>query len=234
MTMQVQRLPRNPIIHAGLSDTLIEHDHANINGPSLIRVPDWLPDPLGRYYLYFAHHQGTSIRLAYADDLAGPWQIHEPGTLQLDQTRFAHHIASPDVHVDEQAKRIRMYFHGGGNVPMQSTCVALSADGLQFTAHDEVLGRSYFRVFEHGGWHYALVMPGQIMRSRDGLTDFQMGGGILRCPRMSTRVPASTSNPASVTWRYRSGAIACACSSQGLPTHRSTFFLPICRWGGIG
>ncbi|NET62179.1 MAG: hypothetical protein F6K47_40550, partial [Symploca sp. SIO2E6] len=31
---------------------------SNINGPSLIRVPEWIENPLGRYYLYFAHHQG--------------------------------------------------------------------------------------------------------------------------------------------------------------------------------
>ena len=27
-----------------------------INGPSLIRVLDWVQDLFGRYYLYFAHH----------------------------------------------------------------------------------------------------------------------------------------------------------------------------------
>jgi hypothetical protein len=30
----------------------------NINGPSLIRLPDWITHPLGRYYLYFADHKG--------------------------------------------------------------------------------------------------------------------------------------------------------------------------------
>jgi hypothetical protein len=39
----------------------------NINGPAAIRVPEWIENPLGNYYLYFAHHQGTYIRLAYAD-----------------------------------------------------------------------------------------------------------------------------------------------------------------------
>jgi hypothetical protein len=41
---------------------------SNINGPSLIRVPDWVPDPLGRYYLYFAHHHGTYIFHSNAGD----------------------------------------------------------------------------------------------------------------------------------------------------------------------
>lgn len=45
----------------------------NIQGPSLVRVPDWVQQPLGRYYLYFADHKGDSIRMAYADELGGPW-----------------------------------------------------------------------------------------------------------------------------------------------------------------
>lgn len=32
---------------------------ANVQGPSMIRVPDWVPGRLGRYYLYFADHTQT-------------------------------------------------------------------------------------------------------------------------------------------------------------------------------
>ena len=84
----------------------------NINGPSLLRTPEWLPNPLGRYYLYFVHHDGERIRLAYADALEGPWRIYGPGTLRLEQTSCVKHIASPDVHVDDKAQRIVLYFHG--------------------------------------------------------------------------------------------------------------------------
>jgi len=75
-------------------------------------VPEWLHNPLGRYYLYFAHHAGDFIRLAYADSLEGPWKIHEPGTLRLKQVReiVQVHIASPDIVVDDASKRIVMYF----------------------------------------------------------------------------------------------------------------------------
>ena len=65
---QVQRLSEKPII-SGVGE---EHGYVNINGPSVIRVPDWVENPLGAYYLYFAHHKGSYLRLAYADDLAGP------------------------------------------------------------------------------------------------------------------------------------------------------------------
>ena len=61
---------------------------ANVQGPSLIRVPDWLPNPLGRYCLYFADHKGSYIRLAFANALEGPWHMHRPGSLQLTRSCF--------------------------------------------------------------------------------------------------------------------------------------------------
>ena len=60
----------------------------NIQGPTAIRVPDWVQNPLGRYYLYFADHKGLYIRLAFADAVTGPWHIHAPGSLQIDESYF--------------------------------------------------------------------------------------------------------------------------------------------------
>ena len=51
-------------------------------------MPDWLPNKMGNYYLYFADHKGLYIRLAYADSIIGPWQIHEPGSLQIEESYF--------------------------------------------------------------------------------------------------------------------------------------------------
>jgi hypothetical protein len=174
---------------------MLAGDHgANINGPSLIRVPSWVEGALGQYYLYFAHHAGTFIRMAYADDLAGPWTVHDPGTLQIEDTicddiegsSYAdyRHVASPDVHVDHQSRQIRMYFHcpvyiGGppesDDSYKQTTLVATSSDGLSFQSGTEPLGNSYFRVFRWGGYHYALGMPGVFYRSADGLSGFEEG-----------------------------------------------------------
>lgn len=169
----LRRLPENPIIYPAL-DARID---GNINGPSVIRVPDWVENPLGRYYLYFAHHQGTFIRLAYADELAGPWRVHSPGVLDLADSFFGQHIASPDVHVDDTRREIRMYYHGccQPTPPQQLTRVALSTDGLHFTAREEVLGISYWRGFTWGGWHYGLAMPGVFYRSRDPLSGYEEG-----------------------------------------------------------
>jgi len=103
--MKVRRFATNPIISPNMDDRMGD----NINGPSTIRVPGWVKNPLGKYYLYFAHHQGTYIRLAFADELDGPWRLYTPGVLDLSDSHFENHIASPDVHVLEDTCEIRMY-----------------------------------------------------------------------------------------------------------------------------
>jgi hypothetical protein len=176
------RFEKNPIVYRGMPG-LAGEEGANINGPSLIRVPDWVEKPLGRYYLYFAHHNGKYIRLAYADALEGPWKIYPGGVLALADAPGVGHIASPDVHVDADRREIRMYFHQPGpkNSPIsgQVSFVALARDGLHFTARSEVLGKSYFRVFRYRGWYYAFAkydnVDGIIYRSQDGLTKFEAG-----------------------------------------------------------
>jgi hypothetical protein len=171
------RLGGNPILHRDSTPGVGK----NINGPSLIAAPAWIERPLGRYYLYFAHHRGTSIRLAVADDLEGPWRVHQPGALTLAESHFPTegrrpHIASPDVHVDARRKTVRMYYHGLDTATRkQYTRVALSRDGVRFEALPETLGRPYFRAFFHDGWWYALGMPGILYRSADGLTGFERG-----------------------------------------------------------
>lgn len=82
--VRVERLLDRPIITPDLDPSIGE----NIQGPSLIRVPDWVEDRLGDYYLYFADHKGRYIRLAYADKLTGPWSIHPPGSLRIEDSHF--------------------------------------------------------------------------------------------------------------------------------------------------
>ncbi|MGK0259192.1 MAG: hypothetical protein ACI96M_002631 [Candidatus Azotimanducaceae bacterium] len=205
-SVSITRLGSGPIIHSGLDPSIGE----NIQGPSLIKVPDWVENKLGKYYLYFADHKGPYIRLAYADNLMGPWQIYVPGTLQVAESHFlteppevteeqaaqirasfvargvevdhdvvlevtAPHIASPDVHVDHQRQRIVMYYHGLEGVGYQVTRVATSSDGIHFQAGSEVLGKTYWRAFEHGGFSYGLAMPGQMYRSSGPLSGYEKG-----------------------------------------------------------
>jgi ketosteroid isomerase-like protein len=96
----VRRFAANPIITPDLSPGI----GINIQGPSLIRVPEWIPNPLGKYYLYFADHKGSYIRLAYADELAGPWTIHERGALHLEQSHFSTDPARVPPEVQEEIR----------------------------------------------------------------------------------------------------------------------------------
>jgi hypothetical protein len=116
------RFPQDPLITQEMSKTLGD----NVNGPSVIRVPSWVAKPLGRYYLYFAHHKGDHIRLAYADSLTGPWKIYEPGVLNVKDTEFYRpqpdpagspdslytHVASPEIYIDDEHRQFVMYVHG--------------------------------------------------------------------------------------------------------------------------
>jgi hypothetical protein len=185
--VSVTRLGNGPIITPAMDARM----GGNIQGPSLIKVPDWVEDPLGAYYLYFADHRGRYIRMAYADAVTGPWTVHSLGTMKLEDSYFpvtcppcSHvpsrdaalyaHIASPDVHVREDLQQIVMYMHGR-DVGRQLTRLAVSKDGIHFEGNPEVLGRPYFRVIDHGGYHYAMSMPGYLYRSRDGFSNFEEG-----------------------------------------------------------
>jgi len=204
--VRVTRLLDRPVISPGIHPSIGE----NIQGPSVIQVPEWVENRLGKYYMYFADHKGSYIRLAYSDSITGPWQIYAPGSLQIGESyflteapfvsdatlremqadreargvRIAHdlrteltstHIASPDVHVDNENRRIIMYYHGLAAPGSQHSRVATSADGIHFTAQPQNLGRTYMRAFKHAGMTYVLSMPGPLYRSRDGLTDFETG-----------------------------------------------------------
>lgn len=204
--VSLTRLVDATIIGPGIHPSIGE----NIQGPTVVRVPDWVQNPLGHYYLYFADHKGLYIRLAYADEVTGPWQIHVPGSLQIDESfflteppqvseerlkelvagreasgvKFSHdlvtelttpHIASPDIHIDETNQQFIMYFHGLADVGRQFSRVATSTDGINFSAQEQNLGRTYMRAFEHDDMTYIMSMPGQFYRSEDGFTKFEPG-----------------------------------------------------------
>ena len=89
--IEIIRIIDEPII----PPLLLEEIGENVQGPSLIRAPAWLKDPLGKYYLYFADHKGDRIKLAFADKLTGPWTIHPGGTLNLQDSYFLKEM--PDI-----------------------------------------------------------------------------------------------------------------------------------------
>lgn len=191
------RFETNPLIDAGMFATagLPVVEGANINGPSVIEAPSWLPDRLGSYYMYFAHHHGGSIRLAYSDSVRGPWALYtgprsvlELGTghtIGDGEGTTADHIASPDVHVDEDGRHLVMWFHSpvhdatGRPLAEQKSFVAISDDGLDFAipSPNRVLGGPYFRTFRWDGRLYAMANRGWLWRAPSGATD----GAGLQC-----------------------------------------------------
>jgi hypothetical protein len=119
---RASRFAENPLITLSTSPSIGD----NANGPTVIRVPRWVQRPLGRYYMYFAHHSGQFIRLAYADSVRGPWKVYEPGVLHVKDTAFYRqqpdpadsppgvytHIASPEIYIDDARQRLILWTHG--------------------------------------------------------------------------------------------------------------------------
>jgi hypothetical protein len=212
------RFAENPLITLAMSPSLGD----NANGPTIIRVPDWVERPLGRYYMYFAHHKGLFIRLAYADSIRGPWRIYEPGVLKVEDTAFYRpqpdpidsppgaytHVASPEVYVDEDERRILLWAHGvwseGQRWPEdrrqavawmrehgygQFTQVAVSTDGLAFQARPAITREPYLRVFHHDGIFYGIARLGGLLRASTGLLEpFELGPDPFRDSPYARRV----------------------------------------------
>ena len=63
--ISIERFFSSPIIYPNMDDRM----GSNINGPAIIRMPNWCKDKLGTYHLYFSDHKGKYIRLAFADEI---------------------------------------------------------------------------------------------------------------------------------------------------------------------
>lgn len=176
---RARRLVDHPIIAPGMDARM----GTDIEGPSLIRAPDWLPGRLGRYYLYFADHKGDYIRLAYADRLEGPWTVHAPGSLQLAQSGLPTRApaASPEV-VAELERR------GGANrAPAGTPGIPTLLDDATLPhlaspdVHVDEVGRRIVMYF-HGLAGFG-VQNSRVAVSPDGL-DFRPVGGVVGGPYM--------------------------------------------------
>lgn len=205
------RLPQNPIITATM---LPGEDGGNINGPSMIGVPDWVRNPLGRYYLYFAHHNGKYIRLAYAEQPQGPWKIHPGGVLNIrDQKAVAGHVASPEAVVDHLNRRVVLFYHGrtGKNAPAddeesgQKSSVAVSADGIHFRPLDADVGPAYLRVFRRGDVWYALTGRGALLQTRSLGSRFEPVGQLIGPEILAMLDPVRLGEPGAKTDRPARG-----------------------------
>lgn len=142
-----------------ITSELFSKENDNIGTPCIIKTPDWIENKLGEYYMYFSNHDGTTIKLAYADSIEGPWAVVED-VLNLKDTPCKSHIASPEVLIDQDSKQLKMYYHGNFEAG-QGTLLAISSDGLSFTnIVEEPLCDFYLRVFEYKGTQYGIAKRG--------------------------------------------------------------------------
>lgn len=195
----------NPIITPSMFNN--PSDGENINGPSLIRVPSWIPSSRrahasAQYYLYFGHHVGDYIRMAWAANIEGPYTLYNnfttPGNRGVLDNNEAdinlrnnirieeNHLASPDVIVDDENQRIVLYFHSGSSFFVngderrsQVSWVSTSPYGLNFNGRIEPvhLGSSYFRVFPYDGDLYALDNGARLNRALDANNPWAIPAG---------------------------------------------------------
>lgn len=117
----------------------------NINGPTVIKVPKWIKNPLAKYYMYFAHHKGTHIKLAFANNIFGPWTVFQKGVLSLNEIQGRDHLASPDIYFSNE--KIFMIYHSVYKKSVQLSSTAVSNDGLNFIPKTERFASFYFRRF---------------------------------------------------------------------------------------
>jgi hypothetical protein len=183
------RFKTNPLISVNSPKSIGD----NVNGPSIIRVPQWIEHPLGRYYMYFGHHKGTYIRMAYADKLTGPWKVYEPGVLDVKDTIFSRppiespekspnlytHVASPDVVIDEANHRLVMYVHGmwteGKAAPSDPAVAAKWFTDNKYAQYTQT-------TVSRNGIHFD-PKPGVVLRT-SYLREFQWNDGIYGMARL--------------------------------------------------
>jgi hypothetical protein len=140
-----------------------EPDDEYINGPTVIKVPEWVANPLGTYYMYFADHRGDYIRAAFSESLRGPWTVIPGGIFHIeDAAPLKHHIASPDVWVDDSTKTIWLSLHGVLEKGVQSSILAESVNGIEWSRGDDYKDAMfspayYVRVFEDEETLYTAV-----------------------------------------------------------------------------
>ena len=116
--------------------------------PAVLAALDRHGDHMGRASIDLAH-QFPKARAS--DQSVSPsfatMELHTPSRSRvasegssLSPGASLPHIASPDAHVDKANQRIVMYYHGLDALASQVSRVAISSDGINFTALPEVLG----------------------------------------------------------------------------------------------
>ncbi|MCY3718171.1 MAG: hypothetical protein OXG07_01270 [Anaerolineaceae bacterium] len=161
--------------------------------------------------------------------------------LQLEDSGFEGHIASPHVHVDHERRRIHLYYHGMMNAADRASVVpeiderffytrrsrvALSRDGLNFDVQPQLVAPAYLRVVTIHGMVYGISMPGLLCRSEDGLGVFESGPLPFGDDARREDFFFPPGRPPSVTWRCTWKATRFTSSARARATRPSTSCWP--------
>jgi hypothetical protein len=160
-------------------------DGNNIMFGSIVRAASWHVTPLGTYYCLFGDHDGAYIRVAYANDVEGPWTVVEAGTditLTALNTAGSYtggtHVSSPHVIVDEANERYLCYVHGDSTGLGHESVLAESVDLVTWTFVNAAArlsngtGMIYIRPFTYDGAWYAVSDTLNLFTSADGLSSW--------------------------------------------------------------
>lgn len=162
---QFEKISATPIMtatQAGLS---------SIYWPKIVEAHLIFPNPKGKYYMYFStnHASGAGgIAMAYADKPTGPYTMHGlvySDSVEGDQTE------TPRFIYNEKTQELFMYYQNAGVGIGQSTLLAITKDGINFTRWGVVLDRpdrypgdghtGYFAPFRIGeSWYGHSLMGG--------------------------------------------------------------------------
>ncbi|MGO1840353.1 MAG: hypothetical protein ACTH0E_12645, partial [Candidatus Microbacterium stercoravium] len=138
--------------------------------PSVFHAGEYLDDPLGEWYVYYAPHDAPGgINLMYADSLDGPWTHYDANPIVSNVWEGIYdvsHVSAPDAVWNEDTGEVFLYFHGENSTDRYAT----SSDGVTFEYGDVVMTTeqfgqdatetSYNRIFPNpfpeNGWEYAM------------------------------------------------------------------------------
>lgn len=155
---------------------MLKKNEKNINGPCCIKVPSWVKNKIGNYILYFADHNGTSIKAAYSNNLTGKWKIYKKNFLSINSFEDAiNHIASPEIFIDHKNKLFYMLTHSHSKTKKgQWTYLSTSRNGINFdNFYNTPLAPFYLRVFKHKNNFYGISKGGNLWQSKSLFKTFK-------------------------------------------------------------
>lgn len=167
--MKIKKIIKKKLIISHKQDLL--KSWKNINGPVCFKIPSWVKNPIGKFYLIFADHKGEYLRLAYSNNINSKWKISKHKILQLTKSNkiIYDHIASPEIYLDTLNKEIILYFHSRSKRlgREQVTFVATSKNGINYKLkHLNPIAPFYFRIFKHKNFYYGLTKGGDLFKSK--------------------------------------------------------------------